>query len=102
MDATWKCVAYNIKTSGKGAIMPKHSGSQKGKKGSTATRSTATRSHDQKLDHVKGSGSVSSKHQKSQRSDLPEISTSKKGCGTKVLTLLLPFIAVGAYLILRS
>ncbi len=77
--------------------MPKHSGSQKGKKGSTATRS-----HDQKPDHVKGSGSISNQHQESQRIDLPEISTTKKGCGTKVLTLLLPFIAVGAYLMLRS
>lgn len=82
--------------------MPKQSGSQKGKKGSTGTRSTATRSHTQKSDHVKGSGSVSDKGQKSLRIDLPEISTSKKGCGTTVLTLLLPFIAIGAYLILRS
>jgi hypothetical protein len=82
--------------------MPKHSGSQKGKKGSTAARSTATRSHDQKPDHVKRSGSVSDKGRKVQRIDSPEISTSKKGCGTTVLTLLLLFIAVGAYLILRS
>jgi hypothetical protein len=102
MDATWKCAAYNIRISGKGAIMPKHSGSQKGKKGSTATRSTATRSYAQKPDHVKGSGSVSDKGQKSQRIDLPEISTSKKSCGTTVLTLLLPFIAIGAYFIFRS
>ena len=82
--------------------MPKHSGSQKSKKGSTATRSTATRSHDQKSDHVKESGSVSSKRQKSQRIDLSGITSSKKGCGTKVLTLLLPFIAVGAYILIRS
>lgn len=82
--------------------MPKHSGSLKGKKGSTATLSAATKSHDQKSDRVKGSGSVSSKPQKSQRIDLPEITSSKKGCGTKVLTLLLPFIAVGGYLMLKS
>ena len=82
--------------------MPKHSGSQKGKKGSTLTRSTATRSHDQKSDQVKGSGSIRSKRQKSQKIDLPEITSSKKGCGTKALTLLLPFIAIGAYLIIRS
>ena len=82
--------------------MPKHSGSQKGKKGSTATRSTVTRSHDLKSGHEKGSGSVGDKRQKSQGIEIPEISTTKKGCGTKVLTLLLPFIAVGGYLLLRS
>jgi hypothetical protein len=77
--------------------MPKHSVSHKGKKGSTQSRP-----RDQKPDHVKGSGSISSQHQASQRIDLPDISATKKGCGTKVLTLLLPFISIGAYLVLRS
>ena len=77
--------------------MPKHSSSHKGKKGSKTTRSPA-----QNADHVKKSGSMSSQHQASQKIDLPEVSTTKNGCGTKVLTLLLPFIAVGAYLMLRS
>ncbi len=77
--------------------MPKHSGSHKSQK-----KSDSIRSHDQKPIRAKGSGSVSDKGQKSQKIDLPEITASKKGCGTKVLTLLLPIIAVGAYLMLRS
>jgi hypothetical protein len=77
--------------------MPKHSGSHKGNK-----KSASMRSHEQKSGRAKNSSKASSKHQKSQEINLPENTSSKKGCGTKVLTLLLPFIAVGGYLILRS
>jgi hypothetical protein len=77
--------------------MPKHSGSHKSQK-----KSDSIRSHDQKPNRVKRSGRVSGKRQKSQGIDLPKITPSKKGCGTKLLTLLLPIVTFGAYLILKS
>lgn len=55
--------------------MPKHSGSHIVKKGSKAKRS-----HDLKSDYVKGSNRTSDKRQTSQGLDIPEISTTKKGC----------------------
>jgi hypothetical protein len=40
--------------------------------------------------------------QDSQGLDLPEVTTTKSGCLPKLLMILLPFIAVGTYLLSRS
>jgi hypothetical protein len=40
--------------------------------------------------------------QDSQGIDLPEVTTTKSGCLPKLFMILLPFIAVGTYLLSRS
>lgn len=40
--------------------------------------------------------------QDSQGLDLPEVTTTKSGCLPKLLMILLPFIAIGTYLLSRS
>ena len=75
--------------------MPKKSGAYRGKKESTSMKQGA-----KSKGGSKGSGKASGSWKK-----IPGMnggSKSKNGCFPKVFMLLLPFIAVGSYLFLRS
>lgn len=77
--------------------MAKKSVEQKTKKSSASAQVRS-----QKPSLVKSTNPTSGTRQKRQENDLPEISTSKSGCVPKLFMLLLPFIAIGAYIFLRS
>ncbi|HEY6073226.1 MAG TPA: hypothetical protein VIV15_07525 [Anaerolineales bacterium] len=58
--------------------------------------------HVQKQDQERESDNISGYRQKIHENKKAEANKSKSGCLPKVFMLLLPFTAVGAYLLLRA
>jgi hypothetical protein len=74
--------------------MPKNQTGRKVKNEASARKRRAAKS--------KGESDRSGYQQKVREKKLAEGSRSRKGCFPKLLTLVLPFMAVGAYLLFRS
>ena len=92
---------YNEAASGKGAIMAKKTAARKAGKARRARRDSSPK---QRRGRAGGGGAndeVSNYRQK-RRAQKIEAAEKKGGCMPKLGMLLLPFVAAGAYLLLRS
>jgi hypothetical protein len=83
--------------SGKGETMPKKSKDGKANKGSSSSWG-----HVQKSGHEKGHGNAGGSWENKQGKSMDKVGKSKDGCLPKLFMLVLPFIAFGAYVFLRS
>jgi hypothetical protein len=97
MDVAGECSSYDDKEYRKGETMPINSARRKAKKESPPKKRRAV-SYKRQGKHNEESDYQQHIHEKK----LAEGSRSKKGCAPKLFMLLLPLMAVGAYLILRS
>jgi len=74
----------------------------KSKARNVSKASSSKRRGARKQDREQGRDDISDYRQKIRAKKLAEGNKSKKGCSPKLLMLLLPFIAVGAYFFLIS
>jgi hypothetical protein len=82
--------------------MPKKSSAQKENKGPSPKESHSMKHGSHGQGEGKGSGKSSSSHGNIPEIGLSGSGSSRNACLPKALMLLLPFIAAGAYLLLRT
>ncbi|MGB8252487.1 MAG: hypothetical protein WCF08_04680 [Anaerolineaceae bacterium] len=84
------------------SIQPRDQKSGQGRGVDNETGKWQTSQGNKLADAQKSQGMSLPEGQENQGIDLPEVITTKKGCLPKLVVLLLPFVAIGAFWFLRS